>query len=358
MRKDKIMKKQKKLLNISTMVIDRLGGLERSGLNNIRVQLDQLCKKFDQPVRDLRLLSMSIEKGWLNAAGRVKDRIARDIDELYYKMQGFRELLGKNTARKCKLSDIYDELVQTQSDIGEVQIDCDSNTISVVTDPVNLNDIPLGPFEIALEINELAELYEFTPYRIIALEPNPAGANDEVTHPHVSEERLCEGDGSAAIRQALGDGRLCDFFTLIISILNTYNPGSPFVSLDEWEGVCCYDCGYTVSGDDRYYCEYCDRDYCSSCSTYCRICDRTVCLGCAYECLWCNKPVCVECTSKCKDCEEKFCNDCLNEEELCENCIEKRKENENEEYIRIKEALAEALPGSVGEAIVLSGCYA
>ncbi len=41
------------------------------------------------------------------------------------------------------------------------------------------------------------------------------------------------------IRTALEQGRLCDFFSLVRSILNTYSPDSPYVSLYDWCGVAC-----------------------------------------------------------------------------------------------------------------------
>ena len=49
------------------------------------------------------------------------------------------------------------------------------------------------------------------------------------------DERLCEGDGRSAIRQALAQGRLLDFFMLVAGGLRTYNAESPFVALEIWE---------------------------------------------------------------------------------------------------------------------------
>jgi len=111
-----------------------------------------------------------------------------------------------------------------------------------VTEPITLEDVYLGPFRIQLELNKdirlssveaLSELYQGGAYHVIALEPNLAATDASVNHPHVSNERLCEGDGYAPIRAALEQGRLCDFFTLVRSILNTYSPDSPYVRLDD-----------------------------------------------------------------------------------------------------------------------------
>jgi hypothetical protein len=277
------------------------------------------------------LFHAAVEKGWLNSAEKVISRVSRNLNDFSYYLQKFKELVNAYEARTPGLSDIVAELQQMDEDLGEYQFDLRERTISVVTEPVTLDDIGLGPFEIKLFIDELDKLYTDSPYRVTALEPNPAGADDSVTHPHVSSERLCEGDGHVSIRRALEQGRLCDFFTMVMGILQTYNPDSPYVSLDDWQGTSCYDCGCTVSGDDCYYCEYCEKDFCDQCSTYCQKCDTTICLGCAYECPSCNEPVCQRCTAKCRDCEETFCTDCLTEEGLCQGCQEQRKEDSDEE---------------------------
>jgi len=117
---------------------------------------------------------------------------------------------------------------------------------------VTLDGVYLGLFKIQLELDKLCKLYRDSPYCIIALDPHPAATSDEVTHPHVSNERLCEGDGSAAIKATLEEGRLYDFFTLVKNILNTYSPDSPYVALMDWDGEPCYDCGYVMSREDTY----------------------------------------------------------------------------------------------------------
>ena len=62
-----------------------------------------------------------------------------------------------------------------------------------------------GAFEIRLDWR-LSGLVH-TAYRVVALDPNPAAASDDVTHPHVQNEQLCEGEGRAAIRAALAECR-------------------------------------------------------------------------------------------------------------------------------------------------------
>jgi len=183
--------------------------------------------------------------------------------------------------------------------------------------------------KIQLELKKFSSLYTASPYHVIALSPNPAATDETVTHPHVSNETLCEGDGCVAIRTALEQGRLSDFFTMVRSILTTYNPDSPYVALIDWCGEPCYDCGYVMSRDDIYYCIFCEHDYCQECSTYCRCCDEGCCVGCAEQCPHCEDQVCTNCMQECAECNSTCCSSCL-EDNICPNCKEEM-ENENEE---------------------------
>ncbi len=136
---------------------------------------------------------------------------------------------------KCaSVRDIYEDLRALNDEFEEVLVDLEAGTISATTDPITLGGTELGPFEIRLEWRELAER---SPYRVIALAPNPAGTNDAVTHPHVQDERLCEGEGRAAIEAALDQGRIGDFFLIVTRLLRTYAQGQAYVELSGWEGL-------------------------------------------------------------------------------------------------------------------------
>ena len=356
MRKEKFMKENKNIIKLSNLLLNGLYELKKARLQKIYANLEDFSNKCKDATKDSHLFYAAVEKGWFSSAEKIRTRVNRNLNDFSYHLQRFKELINADGAKQPKLSDIFAELIQIEQDLGELQFDLKEKTISVITDFITLDDIAFGSFEIKLFLNEINNIYTDSPYRVIALEPNPAGSDSCVTHPHVSSEKLCEGDGVVSIRKAIEQGRLCDFFTMIVNILQTYNPDSPYVSLDDWEGISCYDCGYTVSGDECYYCECCDRDYCSQCSTYCQMCDTTLCLGCAYECPGCNEPVCQSCTGKCKDCEEVFCKDCLTEEGLCQNCEEQRKENSDEEQKKEESTEPKASPAvqpdSVGEIIV------
>ena len=97
-------------------------------------------------------------------------------------------------------SDIFREIMAVHDEFSEVEIDLQSGEISITTDPIVLQETHLGPFQVRLDWNRLGS---HQPYRVVALDPHPAAANEAVTHPHVQEEHLCEGEGRAGIESAL-----------------------------------------------------------------------------------------------------------------------------------------------------------
>jgi hypothetical protein len=294
-------------------------------------QLTNLAGQLQQLTTESRKMGASVARRWFSAAQTCCKNVSRLLGEVEYSLPRIRPLAEKPQKETPELAVLVEELDGLRKEFGDLGFNASENNISVVTEPITLDDICLGPFKIQLELNKLDQLYYSSPYFVIALEPNPAATDDAVTHPHVSSEKLCEGDGSGAIRAAVEEGRICDFFTIVRSILNTYSPDSPYVSLDNWDGTTCYDCGYTMSSEDTYFCQYCEHDYCSDCSTYCRHCEETLCLGCSGQCSYCEEMLCRNCVSGCEECGELFCPSCL-EDDLCPNCKEEQeKENEQQE---------------------------
>jgi hypothetical protein len=228
------------------------------------------------------------------------------------------------------LGTILAELKAIQEEFDDVAFNPDEGALSAITEPITLEDTYLGPFRIALYMDKLQEMYNKIPYYVIAVEPHPSAKDEAITYPHVSNEVLCEGDGAAAIRAALEDGRLCDFFVMVRGILNTYNPDSPYISLADWDGVACFDCGYIMDDESVYYCSHCDNAVCDQCSRVCTDCGEVVCAECSSHCEICDRSLCPKCAkTKCSECESICCESCISDG-LCPDC-QKAKEQEDEE---------------------------
>ena len=324
------MQDRKTVIKITNNIRQALMKLQDERYPEILNRLAKFVSQFQELGSESRKLEMSLTRNWHLAAERCCSRAHRLLGDISYAVSRIRQLTEEPHKKIPKLSLLVEELNQLQQEFGDIDFDKGGNTLSVVTEPIELEGIYLGPFRIQLELNKLSELFRGSPYYCVALEPNPAATASEVTHPHVSNEQLCEGDGAITIRTALEEGRLCDFFTMVRSILNTYNPDSPYISLGDWDGSPCYDCGYTTSSEDAYFCYHCDNEYCSECSTYCPFCEEAVCLGCAAKCSYCDETVCPECITECPECGSLCCKSCL-EDDMCPNCKEDKETEENEE---------------------------
>lgn len=325
------MNESKKYIWIVNLVLQEIQKLYAELLLQNYSRMNTLKSRIEQSLADIHRFGLAVQRNWMVAAERMQAQILRNFLDMSYEWQTVRNYLEKELPKLPTFADILAELHQLEEEYGQLRFNPEEKTLSVITDFIELEDVPLGSFEIRLHLLRLGELCKDSPYRTIALEPNPAGSDSSVTHPHVSGEHLCEGDGHLPIQKALAQGRLYDFFSIVVGILNTYCPDSPYVSLSDWDGFSCYDCGYTMSRDESYICEQCGNDFCSQCSTSCQICDITLCLGCAIECPGCRKAICPKCYSTCEECGEKLCKSCINENGVCELCEQERKEQEDEE---------------------------
>ena len=280
----------------------------------------------------LRQMHRAQQRGWQLAAGRLQ----RDLQEMLRRLHG--ELIAidrmleplRTDSRCLSVRDIHADLAALHEEFDEVSFDRRGRTISVTIEPIELEGVYLGPFEIRLDWSGLAKGHSHN-YRVIALDANPAATNESVTHPHVQDEAVCEGEGRQPIRNALEQGRLLDFFVIVANLLRTYNSGSPYVSLAEWHGVECADCGSTVCDDQRYVCEKCETTVCDQCYFSCPSCDGIFCCECMTRCERCDENHCCYCIKQCSRCEDEVCQTCLNDNERCSNCHDQESEETNEE---------------------------
>ena len=234
------------------------------------------------------------------------DDLGRHVERLRLR---FEESAGGNDDTELSLSHWFAELRQLDEEFGGLTVDRKAGTLAVTTDPITLNDVPLGRFSLVFTGSRVGTVSGIRCFDVIALDPNPAQGKDSTTHPHVRDEELCVGDAARPLEDAVRDGRLTDAFLLIRSVLTTYNPKSPYVSLDDWDGRSCGECGGSVDGDD------------SSC---CDACLTTLCDSCLSSCSGCSDYRCGECLQSCDHCHDRYCPGCLesiDRKSLCPSCI-------------------------------------
>jgi hypothetical protein len=263
--------------------------------------------------KSMRRYEVARAKGWLTAAESLISGMQVSAAGLGRQLDRFRYGLPSPFAASMVQSprEILADITALAQEFEQVELNLKEKQLAVVTLPIELQDVYLGPFRIRLDWDEIGNSQC---YRVLAEDPHPADANEETTHPHVNGEDLCEGEGSTAIHKALVQGRLLDFFILVRQVLQTYNPGSAYVSLSRWNGGSdCSDCGYSMDEDESYGCSRCGNSVCGECRTTCEACDEWVCGGCSFPC---------------HECEEAFCRNCLKPHPqtqalTCPSCLEK-----------------------------------
>ncbi len=277
--------------------------------------------------RLVRLLGIADARGWYMAANRIQRRLLQAANSLREQLTGVRDALSTKPRTVPSCSDLHANLTALAAEFSQVGVDRKRRLLSVHTDAIAIEGVELGSFEIRLYWEKLSHALS---YDIEAREPNPASEHAGTVHPHVQNHTLCEGDGRNAIRAALNEGRLFDFFQIVNSILHTYNPDSAYTRMENWDGVTCNDCGRTMHVDDECSCEACSTTSCVDCTTACTECSDRYCYDCIGECAICDMSVCTACSRKCQDCDEMCCKSCLNNDNLCEECIEQETETTTE----------------------------
>ena len=314
---------KKTALRAAVLIHEQLAGGTRQ---EVPIYLHEHSWENIQQLR--RQIDLANRRGWHRAAARRTEDLACAIDGCRREPKNALRGLQSRPAQRhvASASDIYRDILALGDEFEAVDIDLGEHELSVTTDRIMLEGMDFGPFEVRLDWHLLGSS---SAYRVVALDPNPAAKNEDVTHPHVQDGSLCEGEGRSAVQAALADCRLYDFFLLVSRLLHTYGRGSAYVELSDWHGVPCEDCGESVDEDDRYYCRRCDAVLCSGCSTTCQACEEPFCSGCLSTCVTCGGDYCSSCLETCRACRRLVCEDCR-KNGLCQQCHENQDHEEHE----------------------------
>ena len=276
-----------------------------------------------------RQIDMAHHYGWHGAAKQLTEDLAGALDDCRRELENaVCTLQSRPRGRHVySASDIYRDILALYDEFENVKIDLKEHTLSVITDCIVLENIHFGQFAIKLDWKRLGSS---PAYQVVALDPNPAAKSSDITHPHVQNKHLCEGDGQLVVQAALAECRMYDFFLLVSQLLHTYARGSAYVELDDWNGSPCSECGDSIDEDSRYCCDRCGSTLCGSCSITCQGCDNGFCSGCVSSCCRCGKTFCSTCLENCSKCHKRFCEDCM-EAGMCRSCHKKQLNEEKQD---------------------------
>lgn len=291
--------------------------------------LTVLDESYQQCVRWRRRLELATARNWQAAARDSADRLRGALDLLQMRTRHAIDDLARLTKPRLEptATSVYRDIEGLRGEFESVTIDRTKQHLTVQTSDISLGYVELGRFEICLNWKYIKES---SPYDVLAVEPNCPSSNDSVTHPHVQDDSLCEGEGADAIRRALDEGRVYDFFCVVDHVLRNYNPGSAYVQIEDWNGASCKACGDTVDRDEVVGCSKCEAELCQDCSTSCESCVDRFCSECISSCESCGDDVCQMCLKSCDDCGDSLCTNCLFKG-ICDDCITRQNEASEEE---------------------------
>ena len=315
-------------LRVANLIRDQVAAQEARRFATLASEDRSVNGSMTRYLNLCRSVAKAHSRKWLAAARNLSAQATTALEYLHYEIESRRRQRHDESQPISSLGDIVRDLQQIEDEFHGWEFDDETGTLSVETDSIELEGVYLGPFEIQLRLRDLSRSDLLSTFDIIAKEPNGAGGRDTVTHPHVSEQRLCAGDAMVPIQGALQTGRICDFFILVRSVLQTYNPQSAYVRLEEWNGEPCHDCGYLMDDDSGFYCEFCEHNFCESCTSYCSQCETAACMGCMETCPECSERACPNCMKTCQECGHTCCEGCLTDG-LCPSCHEEQ-ENQHD----------------------------
>lgn len=304
-----------------------------------------IVKQID---RQQSRLATTRSQGWKAAEAKAYEDYRRQLRILRERVESALEEVGNPNSYIVNEVDLFRDLLTLKEEFTSATFSKREMWLSIVTKDIVLEDFRLGAFRVELHLDSLSSNRPY--YEVIATDANRPSSNDGVTHPHVQDDRLCEGDGQPAINLALQQGRLLDFFQLVEQVLGTYNPSSAYVSIRDWDGATCGHCGQSTDPEDCRECSSCDAFICDECVYRCSDCEDPFCGNCDEPCSGCLESICKFCIRSCSECDERHCFDCLSENERCTSCEEKTKE----EGSKSGDANTAIHTHSVGQAVVSS----
>lgn len=286
---------------LTTMAYDITGGradiaytymrdAERLDYSALKYTLSSLRDNIRSAATKLQLLTQQIDSLYDYAC----TRLDMDVDSEQRRAREQKELTDS----------IYASLtcMEESKAFAHIEYNLRPPIITVTTPGITLEGtddeegmFELGAFSIKLELNKLAHVYRNddtgrqSPYSVTPL--TPIDGTISQGHPHVSSNRLCEGEASNAIRFALSRGMIGEFFAIVYATLQTYNPESAYIPLSELAGnsdddddddtSVCMVCDATVNNDDTYVCDCCGDTVCTSCISHCTCRSRVLCARCS-----------------------------------------------------------------------------
>ncbi len=154
---------EKEIVHVASRIQNALRILHKHRYKRCIVQLDLLVSKAGELGPNARKLKIALARDWLAAAEHACKNASRLLTDIPFLVTNVQSLLGRRCVEVSKLSMIVDELRVLCDEFDDVEWDREEQALCAVTEPITLQDTYLGPFQIALHLDKLIELYERSP---------------------------------------------------------------------------------------------------------------------------------------------------------------------------------------------------
>ena len=160
----------------------------------------------------LRQRAIAQNRGWKAAEEQVSNDYRRQLTRIRNGADS--ELSSEDSKSSFEMSDteLFRDLLAARSQFEELEFDAKAKALAGNTKDIILDGHRFGAFRIVLCLKSLSRSGRAN-YEVVAIDPNRPSSNDDVTHPHIQCDGLCEGDAQPAIKLALQQGRLFDFLS-------------------------------------------------------------------------------------------------------------------------------------------------
>ena len=172
-----------------------------------------------------------------NAAQRLKARWDDVLQGLTCAIRNLACTEAGPAADVRSLPDLLEDLARLGREFGGFEWFCDKPMLAVTTPNITLQGLDLGRFRIDLNLCSLGLRTCKNVFAIHALDLKCAASDGIIRHPHVLGEHLNAREFTEPICEAKLAGRIADLFQLIVQALQTYDPTTAYVKIEDWHKV-------------------------------------------------------------------------------------------------------------------------
>ena len=163
------------LVRAAQAVREQLHRLHASRVAEIGRQAGMAQDQLERLVTSRRRLRLALSRGWSAAAGKITQQIAAAVRDVPYTAGQVQQAVEAAEMKIPPLRELHADLRQLCEEFGGVRYSAGEQCLAAATEPIELEGIYLGDFEIRLDLRRLGDARSLhNAYAIVALDPRPA----------------------------------------------------------------------------------------------------------------------------------------------------------------------------------------